>query len=263
MTQVTCALLLCSALLAPLKATAGDPPPGYDWIRAEFVPATIGGSTDEKDQIAFAVAVVDGTNFKSFPNTYKEFNFDGSNGAPLYIRIPVCQHPFFLVTVANKSDQILKLRSAGPGGDEVVVVMEDEQGSTIEATRKKVFLDQLAAMKSVPGAEKTVDPQKASTLMKDEYLQRWFESRNEMTLGFFDVPVSRDAGGAVKKKTSYQVKFLVKMWKDRWEYEAREETKSWTPVVKSSTVIRDVAQAPKTSTPPAGSTGPAPSTNPK
>jgi hypothetical protein len=42
-----------------------------------------------------------------------------------------------------------------------------------------------------------------------EINEKFFKTRKEITVGFYDVPVQRDAAGNVKKKTSYQFAFKV------------------------------------------------------
>ncbi|MFC1889152.1 hypothetical protein ACFL4G_05290 [Thermodesulfobacteriota bacterium] len=210
-----------------------------------------------KDQITFTVSNIDMTNYKEDTNVWSHYQFEGKNRSTVSFDDVACQPPFFKIVVQNNSDQTLKLRSRASGSsDEVIVVIDDETGNTIEALRKEKILETLSVtykrfaeknasnpQEAVPTLisnaeamlnrlpllteDKTILPGRRATFYTcfeyvpgasdEQEVNEWFKDKNEITLGFYDVPVARDAAGVVQKKTSYQFTFKVAEWREQWE----------------------------------------------
>jgi hypothetical protein len=217
-------------------------------VRIKFVPKDPAALTVVKEQVSFSVSVLDGTNYKTDENVWAHFQIAGKGGATIQFDDVACQFPFLNVTVQNNSDQTLKIRGKG-SSDEVVVAMDDEQGNTINALTKDKMRDSSRATYSKFTQSRAANPAEALTQLMDsfdamlnklrfltedvtilpgrkakfytcfEYVpgasddqeinEKFFKTRKEVSIGFYDVPVQRDAAGNVKKKTSYQFAFKV------------------------------------------------------
>ena len=222
----------------------------YDKGWVKFVPKDPAAMTATKEQVSFTVSVLDGTNYKADTNVWARFKVVGKSGKDIEFDDVACQFPFLQIVVQNGSDQTLKLRGKG-SNEEVVVAMDDDQGNTINALKKEKMREAYAASyrsfikkSNLPDAalqslieqsdamlqrlpflseDVTILPgRKAKFYTCFEYVpgagsnrevNEWFKSRKEITIGFFDVPVQRDAAGTVQKKTSYQFPFKVSLEK--------------------------------------------------
>ena len=219
-----------------------------DKVRVKFVPKDAAALTVTKDQVSFSVSVLDGTNYKADENVWAHFKISGKGGTTVQFDDVACQFPFLNVVVQNGSEQTLKLRSKG-SNDEVVVAMDDDQGNTINALKKDKMRESARASYAQFAQARAANPAEATTQLMTafesvlnklpfltddvtilpgrkakfytcfEYVpgaaddqeinEKFFKSRKEITIGFYDVPVQRDAAGNVQKKTSYQFTFKV------------------------------------------------------
>lgn len=181
-----------------------------------------------------------------------------TTGSTISFNDMACQPPFFRIVVENGSDQTLKLRSHASGSsDEVIVVLDDELHNTVEGLRKERMNETLATIYRRFAEKYAANPQEAAVSMisnaeamllrmplltedmtvlpgrrrsfytcfeyvpgaiNEQEINEWFTNKSTVTLGFYDVPVSRDEAGNVQKKTSYQFTFNVAEWLERYEY---------------------------------------------
>lgn len=228
-----------------------------------------------KDQITFTVSAIDMTNYKEDTNIWSHYKIEGKNRSTVSFDDVACQPPFFKIVVQNDSEQTLKLRSNASGSsDEVIVVIDDETGNTIQALRKEKIHESLfisykrfaeknasnpqealpslmsnaeAMLGRIPllTEDKTILPGRRATFYTcfeyvpgasdDQEVNEWFKDKNEITLGFYDVPVNRDAAGVVQKKTSYQFMFKVAEWREEWEI-VKKEGKNVREKIKSEKI---------------------------
>lgn len=189
------------------------------------------------------------------------------SGVSQTLRWTACQFPMFKAVVDNGSDQTLKLRSRASGSsDEVIVALDDQEGETLYAARKDNLYegkdvayrataemngrdpDQMTRdlrqadeelAQSIPFLtdDATVLPSRKSTFYvcfkyapwgsDGTAFDRWMRSPNELVLGLYDVPVSRDESGAVLRKTRYEFKVKVAEWKWIYRYAWDPKARTW------------------------------------
>lgn len=216
------------------------------------------GATRTQDQVSMTIEVVDAAKQASIPGFSFAYEFQAATGTAVGT-MGACTQPYFRVTAENQSEQTLKLRSSASGSsDEVIVALDDDQGSTLTATRRQEVLTNLSAAIHSSARKLAVDPvqaeadlvekstqmvaglkfltddatilpgRKASFLVCFDYVPgvyiqeeeyKWFAGRSDLTLGIYDVPVLRDASGIAQKKTNFQYKLKVHEYKDSMLYQ--------------------------------------------
>lgn len=268
------ALLLAELPAAAKKPEA--PPPLPPERRIGLEPADGAPLTVTKDQVEVTVQPVDFTNYTAKESLLFKADVRTATGSNA-VTLVVCQPPFFEIQLRNTSDQTLGINGLEAGGtDAIIVALEDDKEEMLEAARKakiKEVGQGLAPMLAADAADKAstiaeigkgwndlidgvpvltgrynILPGRKKTFYACFlYVERaatpkdivqWFEGKDQVTFGIYDIPVERDQAGATMRKTSFQFTFKVAEFEDHYGWTLAEDGQRWNRTTERTIRIR-------------------------